>query len=151
MNQHFDLQKIARNNVLALINGCSAESLNAIPPKFSNNLIWNVGHILVTQQLLLYKLSGVSCRVDNEMIEKYRKGTKPEGVVSQEEIDFIIQQLVITADLARVDYQNKHFGDYAAYPTSFGVTLHSIEDAITFNNMHESMHLGTMIALKKFV
>ncbi len=25
------------------------------PPNFNNNLIWNIGHILVTQQLLCYR------------------------------------------------------------------------------------------------
>jgi len=151
MNEHFALQKITRDNVLKLIDGLSLEALNLIPPHFSNNLAWNLGHIIVTQQLLVYRLSGTNCRIDNEYIERYRKGSRPEGPVSQEEIDFLTQQLTITADVARVDYQNNHFGAYKTYPTSYGVTLESVAQAIVFNNMHESMHLGTMIALKKLV
>ncbi len=151
MNEHFALQKITRDNILKLIDGLSLEALNLIPPHFSNNLAWNLGHIIVTQQLLVYRLSGTNCRIDNEYIERYRKGSRPEGPVSQEEIDFLIQQLKISGDVARVDYQNNHFGTYKTYTTSYGVTLESVEQAIIFNNMHESMHMGTMIALKKLV
>ncbi len=151
MNEHFALQKITRDNILKLIDGLSLEALNLIPPHFSNNLAWNLGHIIVTQQLLVYRLSGTNCRIDNEYIERYRKGSRPEGPVSQEEIDFLIQQLKISGDVARVDYQNNHFGTYKTYTTSYGVTLESVEQAIIFNNMHESMHMGTMIALKILV
>jgi len=35
------------------------EQLNKIPEGFSNNLIWNIGHIIVTQQVLIYKLSNL--------------------------------------------------------------------------------------------
>ena len=93
----------------------------------------------------------MNCRIDNEYIERYRKGSRPEGRIGQTEIDFLLQQLVITADLARVDYQNNHFGEYKPYTTSYGITLESIEQAIMFNNVHESMHLGTMICLWKLV
>jgi len=151
MNQHFDLQKITRENVAKRISGLSLDALNEIPAGLSNNLAWNLGHIIVTQQLLLYRLSGVNCRIDNEYIERYRKGSRPEGLIVQSEVDFLLQQLVITADLARVDFQNKHFGEYKSYTTSYGITLDSIEKAIMFNNVHESMHLGTMTCLHKLV
>ncbi len=96
-------------------------------------------------------MSGVNCRIDNEYIERYRKGSRPEGLIGQGEVDFLLQQLVFTADLARVDFQNEHFGEYKPYTTSYGITLDSIEKAIMFNNAHESMHLGTMIILHKLV
>ncbi|MBX2874043.1 MAG: DinB family protein [Saprospiraceae bacterium] len=151
MKEQFDLQKITRQNVANKVAGLSLDALNTIPAGLSNNLAWNLGHIIVTQQLLLYRLSGVNCRIENEYIERYRKGSRPEGRIEQAEIDFLLQQLVITADVARVDFQNQHFGTYKSYTTSYGITLDSIEEAIMFNNAHESMHLGTMICLGKLV
>ena len=50
-----------------------------------------------------------------------------------------------------MDYQKNLFEKYNTYMTSYGFELFSIEDAITFNNSHESMHLGTVIALNYFL
>ncbi len=33
--------------------------------------------------------------------------------------------------------------------TSAGIRLESVEDAIAFNNFHEGIHLGYVMALKK--
>ena len=41
------------------------------------------------------------------------------------------------------------FKEYSAYPTSFGISLNSIEDALAFINTHEGLHLGYAMALRK--
>jgi hypothetical protein len=33
------------------------EQLNKIPEGYNNNLIWNIAHVVVVQQMLVYKLS----------------------------------------------------------------------------------------------
>ena len=42
------------------------------------------------------------------------------------------------------------FSNFTPYTTSYGYTLTCIEDAIHFNNTHEGMHLGVVIALNYF-
>ena len=49
------------------------------------------------------------------------------------------------------DFNNNVFTNFKTYPTSYNFTLSAVEDAIVFNNAHEAMHLGFMIALKKMV
>jgi hypothetical protein len=127
------------------------EQLNAIPDGFSNNLIWNIAHIVVTQQLLVYKLSGLPTMVSDEMIEKYRKGTKPEHIVTQAEVDEIKSLLFATIDQTEVDFENKIFKNFDEYPTSTGFVLKSAKDAMIFNNFHEGLHLGILMSIRKFV
>jgi hypothetical protein len=43
--------------VSKFLSGYNLDQLNTIPEGFNNNLIWNIGHIIVSQQLLVYKLS----------------------------------------------------------------------------------------------
>ena len=71
------------------------EQLNKVPEGFSNNLIWNIGHIVVVQQMLVYKLSGLNMMISDEMVEKYKKGTRPEEPVGQTEIDEIKKLLFL--------------------------------------------------------
>lgn len=151
IDHHCQLLTITRNNALGLVKGLNEPQLNHIPERFNNNLIWNLGHILVTQQLLCYRLSGNDSFISNDLIEKYRKGSKPDGQTSSEEIGNIKAWLAESTEMLERDYNLGMFKNYNEYTTSYGVTLRSIEDAIIFNNLHESMHLGTMIALKKLV
>lgn len=151
MKKHFEYLQVTRNNVLKLIENLDLGQLNKIPEGYNNNLAWNLGHILVTQQLLCYGLSNLSMELDNDYITKYRKGSKPEGDINQADLDFMKNQMIVLADKMEDDYANEIFKEYKEYTTSFDATLSSVEDAVIFNNMHEAMHLGFMIALKKMV
>ncbi len=149
--QHLNVLRTSRENTLALIENLSDEQLNFIPEKFNNNLIWNLGHLVVTQQLLCYRLAGLECAVNDEMIQSYRKGTKPETNASKEEIALIKQLSLSLIDSTQKDLEAGVFKNYTPYMTSFRVELTSTEDAIIFNNIHETMHYGYMRALCKLM
>ena len=46
-------------------------------------------------------------------------------------------------------YFEGKFENYTPYTTSYGISLNNIEEAISFNNIHEGLHLGYMMALSK--
>src|SRR5688572_11023066 len=89
MSSVFKVQKTIREILLKILDNHSLEQLNKIPAGYSNNLIWNVAHCISAQQVLVYKLSGLPTVVSDEFIDKYKKGAKPEGDVSQSELDEI--------------------------------------------------------------
>jgi hypothetical protein len=151
MNQLFTISETSRNLVSKILENHSLEQLNKIPEGFSNNLIWNIAHVVVTQQLLVYKLSGLKMNVSDEMIEKYKKGTKPEHTVTQAEVDEINSLLFMTIEKTKEDYDNRIFKNFHEYPTSTGFVLRNVEDALIFNNFHEGLHIGIMMCLKKFL
>ena len=127
------------------------EQLNTIPKGFNNNLIWNLGHVIATQQLLTYGLSGLAPVVEADLIAAFRKGTRPEGVVSQSDYDRFKELCFSMIDKTSADYSAGIFTEFKTYVSSYNVTLNSVEDAIMFNNVHEGLHLGTMMALKKLI
>ncbi len=143
--------RITRQNMIDLMKGHTLEQLNHIPAGFSNNLIWNFGHTIVTMQLLVYGLSGIKMYTDNELVKAYRKGSKPTGKAKQQELDELFQLAISTMDDLEKDYQEELFQDYKIYTTSYNMTITNVEEAIQFNNAHESLHLGSCLALKKFV
>ena len=151
MQYHFNALKATRQNILKMVDGLTTEQLNKIPEGFNNNLAWHLGHVLITQQLLNYKLAGLSPNVSDEWIAKYRKGTKPEAVISEAEIAAIKEQLTTSISLLEKNFSEGIFKNYKTYPTSYGIELTSIDDAIIFNNVHEAMHLGNVISMRKLV
>jgi hypothetical protein len=151
MQDTFEVNRTGRKMLSSYFENYTLQQLNKIPEGFSNNLIWNLGHIVVTQQLLVYKLSGLPMAVSEEMVEKYRKGTKPEHDVTQEEANQIQALLFQTIDQLEVDYKNGIFINYQEYPTSTGYILKSTKGAIEFNNFHEGLHIGIMMSIRKFI
>jgi uncharacterized damage-inducible protein DinB len=151
---HFTLDILpnTRKTFSRIIENTSLEDLNRTPKGFNNNIIWNIGHIVVTQQLLAYKLSGLPIMVSDELVGKYRKDTKPEGAVTQEELDEIKALLFSTIEKTKADYSNGLFKNYQEYTVSTtGNTLTNIDEAFQFIILHEGMHLGYVMALLRAI
>jgi hypothetical protein len=151
MNRHFDLLNITRNNMVKLLESVSEEQLFIIPSGFKNNMIWNAGHALNSQQKLIYGLAGLNLKVPDSFSALFSKGTSPSEWKEKPDVKEIKSLLAETASYLREDYRNGVFKSYKEYPTSYGFELKNIEDAIIFNNVHESLHTGTIMALKKLV
>lgn len=138
-----------RQNLLKIASARSNEELNVIPKGFSNNLIWNLGHVVVTHQLLCYAKSGLDMHIPTQLVDNYRKGTRPESFIGSAESGLIKKLALSTVDQFAQDLENGIFGDYDPYQTSFGLKLSNVEEAAAFNNVHEGMHLGVSIAISK--
>lgn len=140
-----------RKNIINLLKSFE-NKLHVIPEGFSNNLYWNAAHCLATQQLLCYGLSGLKLAYESEFIDAFRKGSKANGDrVSAEQFTWLIEELEQSVYKMKADYESGLFKEFKEYPTSYGVTLKSSEDAIEFNTVHEGLHLGYMMALRKML
>ena len=151
MTTQFNVLKKSRELVSKRIENLTSEQLHAIPEGFSNNIIWNVAHLVVTQQLLHYKMAGLQCLIPDALIANYKKGTVPSVIATEEEIEEIKDLLLGLPETLEEDYNAGIFKDYETYPTSTGFVLTDIDTAIAFNNFHEGIHLGAIMALTKLV
>lgn len=149
MDWAFDITSKNRAIFKTFLETFSLEELNKVPKAFNNNIIWNIAHTIVTQQLLVYNLSGLPMLLTSEMVEKYRKGTKPEQDVTWAEVDLIKGLLFSTIEKTKEDYNNNVFETYNEYTVTTKSTLTNVDEAIDFNNFHEGIHLGYILALKR--
>ena len=151
MQKNFDDLLQTRKFLLSKIENLTVEQLNKIPKGFKNNIAWNFTHLLVTQQLLCYKLSGLKCLISDEMIENFQKGSSPNYEVSLEEFKKNKELFIQLPIKLEEDYNAGIFKNYTSYTTSIGVTLNSVKEAIPFNLYHEGIHLGIILQLLKFI
>ena len=151
MNWTFDICLKTRNILEGFLNQFTLEELNKVPEGFSNNLIWNIAHVIVTQQLLVYGNSQLPMLVSSDMVAKYRKGTNAEHDVTQHEVNQVKSLLFSTLEKTQDDYFNGIFKNYTEYTVSTKSTLTNVEQALEFNNFHEGIHLGYILALKKSI
>jgi len=151
MHQVFEITRLSRKIIAEYLEHYTLEQLNKVPEGFNNNLIWNIGHIVVVQQMLVYNLSGLPMMVSQEMVEKYKRGTKPEHLISQAEVDEIRSLLFETINQTKADLNSKIFKTYTEFTTLSGFTMRNVEDALAFNYYHEAMHIGMMMSIRKFI
>lgn len=159
---HHNLAIIAatRSRMVTLLEDHNLEQLNAVPPGFNNNLIWNAAHCYVSTHRVAFVQNGVS---DQEMTvmayhppttdltAAYQKGTRPTGDVDQAFVDDIIAALSHQPWMSGLAEQFLIPERYENWITSWGVELHSAGEALSYLNMHEGMHYGVMLALRKCV
>src|SRR5690554_7235137 len=107
MDGAFDIAIKNRNILKTFLETCTLEELNKVPKGFNNNIIWNIAHTIVTQQLLVYNLSAVPMFVSDDLVNRYRKGTKPEGAVTQSEVERI-KGLLFTTDRKSTRLNSSH-------------------------------------------
>jgi hypothetical protein len=151
MDQLLNIIKQTRTNFIQLLNNSTIEELNAVPSGFNNNIIWNFGHIISSQQLLCYRLAGLPMMLKKEYISQYQKGTKPEKFVELNEVHDLKELMLTTIDQLAEDLKHNIFVNYHSFTTEFGVTLNSTAEAVHFFGIHDGYHYGCAASIKKAI
>ena len=151
LKRALEITKVSRKAFRNILDNYTLKQLNKVPDGFKNNLFWNIAHVVVTQQLLCYRLSGLDTLVDDEWIELYKKGSSTIGDASESDLKKLKELLFSTIEKIEEDIEAGLFNEFKEYPTSTGFVLKSVGDAFEFNNFHDGIHLGYVLALKKAV
>lgn len=146
-----NLLKQDRKLIARSVANLSEEQLLLVPEGFKNNILWNLGHLIVTQQLLHYKLSGNKMLITDELCDQLKSGTSPADWSDPPDVDVLKALAPQLPARLETDYELGRFRDFKEYTTRTGIVLANIDDAISFNNFHEGVHTGIILCLKKLV
>jgi hypothetical protein len=154
MNENIHRIQGARQFLLNVVNGLTDSQLNHIPAGYSNNIIWNLAHVTATMQLLCYGRSGLGYTINEPYVLPYLPTTKPEAVVSEEDIKTVKNQLIQPLEQMDEDYRTGIFQAYTHSETilkKYGMPVTSIDEALAFVLFHDGMHTGYVLAMKHLV
>lgn len=146
-----DVLRQTRRSLVAVVDAIPEAARTVIPDGFSNHVLWNLGHVVVTERLLVYGLSGLPLGVPDDWVAAFRKGSRPADGEAAAPYDALRQSALDLPDRTEADYRGGRFETYREYRTTPGVVLASVEDAVRFNLYHEGIHLGAILALQKRV
>ena len=149
MHYTFDITLKTRTIFNNFLKTFTLEQLNTKPEGFNNTIFWNIKHVVITQQLLTYALSGLSTLISEKEIESFRKGSKAEAEARNEDVELLKEQLFSTIEQTENDYNKGIFKTFTEYTVSTQSVLSNIDEALEFNNFHEGIHLGYILAMKK--
>ena len=152
MNHAISFIRYTRTSIQKHVADLSQEQFLAMPGEFDNNIAWNIGHIMVAQQGILYRRSGLPVTISDEMTAMYKPGTSPTDWTTEPNGAALVEQMMAQQQVLEDDYAAGKFGDnYEPATTSGGLNVPDFEAGLVFNSYHEAMHWGFIQALKNFV
>jgi DinB superfamily len=151
MQTSIERYKKIRLYILDSIKDLSIEQLNKIPTGFANNIIWNIAHLIATQQAICYKRAEQQLTIDDSFFDLFKPGTKPDIIFNVTMVDKIKELFIHNLEQLEKDYNNNSFENYTTWTTRAGVDVTNIDIAISFILYHEGLHEGIIGAIKKFV
>jgi len=141
-----------RMQLVNLVEDLEDELLDEVPKGFRNNIRWNLAHLVVTPHLLTYGLlQQANPLLSPEFARSAAKGTNHENFSLNEDygkkhlLEFIVE---IVKQLQR-DFKDLSKHKFKPYETSTGLVLKDLVTAISYSNIHDGIHIGTVSSMLK--
>jgi len=152
MNNPFQFAIATRKKIADKIGKLSTEQLNEIPAGCNNNIAWQLGHLVVSSEILCYHRTSAAPNKEIALAEKYRNGSKPESFIEQAEINSLLQRLLSSYDAILEDNAKGIFKNITPYAThTFGVEMTTIEEVFSVCSHHDVLHAGQISIMERMI
>jgi hypothetical protein len=142
-----------RSYIERVIGSLSDEQMLAMPDGFDNNIAWNLGHLILVQQSLIYRLSGLDSLTNRSHAAQFSPGTSPADWKKPLNVAELRSLLTESTQKVTADAQTNLFqsATFTPYTTTTNFHLPTFADAVNFNLYHEGLHFGAIMALRNLV
>jgi urease accessory protein UreH len=148
----FQFAIATRNKIANKIRKLTIEQLNKIPTDCNNNIAWQLGHLVVSSEILCYHRTGAQPNKEIDLVEKYRNGSRPESFIEQSEIDGLLKRLLNSYNAVLEDYNKGIFKNITPYAThTFGVEMTTIEEVFDVCSNHDALHAGQISIMERWI
>ncbi|MEM7116750.1 MAG: DinB family protein [Chloroflexota bacterium] len=148
-----DILIMARQRIHANVKDLTDAQWLTQPDGFANNIAWNIGHLIIAQQGLVYGRLGLETYTSPEMAAMFRPGTSPADWTDPPDKDELLAMFLdlpqkMTADIAagKFDFYVKPENSTSRFPPP-----ESAAHALIFNQHHEGTHSGNISDLLAFI
>lgn len=142
--------RLTRTYMAKRVEGLTKDQMLAVPDGAENNILWNVGHIVLTNYRLLYRPSGATVPVPSTWDAWFLPGTSPaDWGATPPSTDDVLKEFHAQNDRIQADYAAGLLKTYKPFTLKSGSALNSLEEGLAFNLMHEGIHIGAIIALRR--
>jgi len=140
----FDLLDVVVGRVLDQAASCPADKRDTILPGFSNNVRWQVGHILATTDGALHGFTGMASPLSESYRKSFGNGTKPADWNDETpDWDAIIANLREMPARLRATFESKLD---STLPENFAKAK-TLDELLVALTGHINLHLGQISAM----
>ena len=140
-----------RQDVLRAIEGLTSDQMTAIPGGASNNILWNIGHVLYDQYNVLYRVCGLPDPLPQNYQGWFDCGTSPRNWTKLPDVRKVTDRFRTFIETVVADYEGGRFSPFNPYQLDDGTPVDTIQEAILFDALHEASHYGVIITLRRLV
>ncbi|WP_349408952.1 DinB family protein [Pseudalkalibacillus sp. SCS-8] len=125
------------------------ENADIIPEGFPNNLRWQLGHILVSVEYLVFHQAGEKMNLPEGYAEMFSRGTSPKDWTTEPpKVDVLKAQLSEQMGRVRATFDGR-LDEKLPEPFKGGpFEFHTVGEMLLFALFHESEHIGCIKGLK---
>ena len=131
--------------------GLTDEQLLEVPEGLENNILWNLGHLYDSHCGMTYGRCGVDNPCPESYADLFKGGTKPADWAETPSIEEVVGNFDGIMDKIIADYSSGVFANFEANELAPGMKLDSIEDTFGFLLIHESVHHGNIISMRRLI
>jgi hypothetical protein len=144
--------ELVRGITLHSLSKVQEEHIHTVPDGFSNNILWNVGHILLYGELLLVRAADNTGKLPSEYKGLFGGGTKPadwQGEVPS--FQSLLGKLKEQQDWLAAEFGDRLHEKVAVPIQIRDVQFHTYGDILSFVMYHEGLHLGLINAMNRIL
>jgi len=131
--------------------GLTDSELLRTPSGWNNNILWNIGHVITDQCNMIYLPCGLPSPLPAEYNALFDPGTSPAGWHTVPNASKALECASNLQTQIQTDMRGNRFETYSPMKLDDGVVLSNVEEAVSHCNLHEAIHLGVIMALRRAV
>lgn len=146
-----EIMRASRNRLLRIIETVNYQTLFEIPVGFKNNIIWQIGHCITSQQRHVYMRSGLPMHISKEFMESFKIGSSPSSWEMTPDTEEVKSLLIETVSRLERDLESGLFVNYDPFELPIGFQVKNHLEALQAANYHEAEHSGTIFTYLKLL
>ncbi|MEA3322457.1 MAG: DinB family protein [Bacillota bacterium] len=146
----FKQMQFVRNRTIAALDATTEQLADEMPGNVKNTVRWNLGHIFVSQDTLLYPFLGEEHHVPNDYLEWFARGSSPhQWKTNPPTLKEIRNYLVEQPTRVQKDFAGK-LEEPIQQPFKLGdYELTTLGELLSFAIWHEGLHQGAINTIKR--
>ncbi|MCU6713277.1 DinB family protein [Paenibacillus sp. J5C_2022] len=142
----FEQLRTYRSELLELMENLTEKEADVVPEGFTNNIRWNLGHVLLDQYLWISALTKEEPPVPTRYQLWFGYGTNPSHFTG--ETPSLSELMAMLKEQPRVieeKYRDRMEEEFA--PVDMG--MHTIEQVLVRTIFHEGLHIGAISTMMR--
>lgn len=131
--------------------GLSRAQLLDVPDGLRNNIIWNLGHLVLDNGDMLYRPAGLDPPHPGTFLPLFDAGTSPANWTEAPSVPEVLQAFRAHPERLAHDIDAGRFAGFDPSLVISGWPVADFDETLAYATVHAGIHLGAVMAIRRLV